>query len=451
MSTTNALPKFLLKESVEDTIIQWQRELNNLVYNLDTAGYLTITGTDAINGKQQLVDQYGINSEFIRWSRNAIANSDFNVKSENDTEGTPEDGFMPMFWAQDGTVLSVQSPKWVGNRSMKIPAGKIVQYNDRGIADAVVNPQVIIDAGYTHARFSFYHYGAALRVKVFDATNERYFNLSQLQGSVTGTEISISEQTAFPGFTSVRFDVTEFGEDCESIRVRFENAGSTDAYINAPQMVYDKTGKWPQAYFPGPISVAMSNGVGIELITINTTSANNSSPLNISTSETTIATIGIDLGASANIPVWWRLNLAPNDALRFTVRVYIDETESHEVVKPYYSDETDEWMGTDYLVGVSSGEHDIKITGQTDSGTVSIGATEGLLEILLIAYGTLSVVPPAPNPEIYAPTLTVPAYLIVDPEITAATRGLFARATAAGSLTVPSAPTVSVKTEVLGP
>lgn len=242
-------PIFKLKETPEDTLTQWARELNHLVEFLDNnGGYLTV-----------------YNSNELAWDRNLIANSEFTVKDDSDTTGTAAAGFIPRFWTISGTAVSVVDNPWLGARTLKISTSSNVTYTPDSITEATVNPQYSIANGNTQMQFTGHIKGGTFNIRAYDQTNSNWFNLTDIDLAKEGTTLSYSASSDFPRQIAFTFDATEFSEDCTDIRLYIENTDASEyVYVNAPQISHGTDNGEAQEYVPGRYNVATINGVSLE-------------------------------------------------------------------------------------------------------------------------------------------------------------------------------------------
>jgi hypothetical protein len=123
-----------------------------------------------------------------------------------------------------------------------------------------VNPQYLPD-GVTQLRLSWWSKLGQCIVKVKDHTNNNYFTLTDPDNN-TGTSITFARNANWePSPDMVSFDVSQNGHaDCVDIRPEFYNISGTEKlYINAPQLTWDRTKKWPQFYVPGKFSEDTEN------------------------------------------------------------------------------------------------------------------------------------------------------------------------------------------------
>jgi hypothetical protein len=247
------LPWFQLKETTEDTIIQWQRQLNNFIEHLtNDGGYITV-----------------YNSDQMGWDRNLIANSEFTARDPDDTTGTASAGFNPRFWTISGTAVSVGDEPWVGARTLKISTSSNVTYNPDGITYATMNPQPSIDNGNNRMRFTAHVKGGTFSIRVYDQTNTSWFSLSDTEYGTRGTTLSYSGSASFPRRVSFSFDATEFSSNCADVRVYIVNTDAAKyVYVNAPQLSHDTDNAEPQEYRPGRYSMASANGVPVESLNL---------------------------------------------------------------------------------------------------------------------------------------------------------------------------------------
>ena len=238
---------------LDESLISLQRLFNHLVDNLNNGGYVDIRGYDAASEKNEvLIDKNGIDPRFLVWSPNLIANSNFLLYQSVD--GKPD------FWqgSVSNSVTSSIDTTFIGARSLKILPGAMAVYtpdSTRGLS--FINPSWIEDMGYKCLRFACYHRSGKMRIKFSKGISSQFFTLTynkEVNGKkqvVKDASITFESNEHWPGVCNVSFEYLEFGA-CNDIRIYIENIDSAQPlYINAPQLIADKNGAYPQLYVPG--------------------------------------------------------------------------------------------------------------------------------------------------------------------------------------------------------
>ena len=205
----------------------------------------TFSGSVTIGneGQKTLIDQYGLDTRFVKWFKNMCYNSSFEV-FDPDTK-------LPAYW--DGGVSSPDS-NFFGDHSLKLePAESSKQ-------TAAINPQWYNSVS-AKTRVSFHKKGGAVKVSVL-AADGTPFTLTDEVGA-TGAYIEYAANT---NWLPESYTVSFTHSTGTSIRVKFENSGSADAYIDGVIVEPDYTGKRPSFYSDGPNSIGTT--AGKEIITV---------------------------------------------------------------------------------------------------------------------------------------------------------------------------------------
>lgn len=201
------------------------------------------SGSVTIDGDEEkiVLDQYGLDTRFIKWFKNMCWNSSFEV-FDSDTGA-------PAYW-DGGTVTS--SSNFFGDHSLKL------EPSESSKQTAAINPQWYNSVS-EKTRVSFHKKGGAVRISVLDA-DDNPFVLTDENGDI-GTYIEYPyNENWVPESYTVSF---EHGE-ATSIRVKCENSDSSlDAYIDGVIVEPDYTGKRPSFYSDGPKSMGTSTGKDI--------------------------------------------------------------------------------------------------------------------------------------------------------------------------------------------
>lgn len=218
---------------------------------VDSSGNVTLRGDikmyDSQGRATTMIDDYGINPEYLDYSKNLIRNSSFEIFNATT--------LLPTFWlgSSIGVVSSADSA-FSGTFSCKIPAGQYVTQS----SEAHINP-AWYGSGVT--RVSFYSKFGQIKAQVYDVTNSRFFTLTKVDGT-TGTSITFDASSNWEGSrVSFSFNPLEAGgATCTEYRVRFENVhASENGYIDCIMAHPDFTGKYPQLYKDGQYSLSGSS------------------------------------------------------------------------------------------------------------------------------------------------------------------------------------------------
>jgi hypothetical protein len=222
--------------------------------NLDTANFspTTIQIVPPEEGKDTVVDPFGINPEYIKFSPNKCYNSSFEVFDSETLK--------PDYWDTDGIVSP--DATFADTYSLKLTAGQGAQQKE-------VDGEGLYDPAWVSwtpdTRFSFRAKGNGGKVTVCVlqggvpqplwvwVTNAKGQKVKQ----TTTSPHAITFDAGVDWPVSLRtFAVTPGGSG--PITLAFVNTGSVDIYIDAITLEPDWTGRWPSFYTHGPHSAPVA-------------------------------------------------------------------------------------------------------------------------------------------------------------------------------------------------
>ena len=193
----------------------------------------------AKNG-EQIVDEYGINPDFVKASQNVVKNSSF--EQFDVSTNTPK------YWTT-GTI-SEDASAFDGAYVLKLTPGQTTQQT----TDAGVFPD---SWGGGNGRLSFYHRGGAINVYII-TTEGRTLPLYDKKDDPTTTVKPVARNDG--GWVRKHFgiDVSSLRAN-EKLLIRFTNTDNIDAFIDAVQMEEDFNGAHPSFYTSGPLEATLSS------------------------------------------------------------------------------------------------------------------------------------------------------------------------------------------------
>lgn len=207
----------------------------------------------------KVMDKNGINPDGLRFYKNMVWNSSFEIFDPITLE--------PIYWT--GGVSDPNS-NFSGSYSLKLLAAEETIQSDQGL----INP-TWFDGGRTRVSFNARKSGAGeLKVEIYDITNGTYFELTpqdhegnMIPGAVTNYYTFTPIDSWLGSGNSFSFDVDSH-VGCVSLAIKFTNTGTGTIYIDDVMLTPDVTGKWPQLYKDGPrstIGIVRDSGTGGEV------------------------------------------------------------------------------------------------------------------------------------------------------------------------------------------
>jgi len=205
------------------------------------------------NGNGIILDQFGMDTKFLKWFKNVCWNSSFEVF--NTTGATPT----PLYW--EGTGYSTGDSSWFGDYSCKLATnGDYIQQT----TTAAVNPNFYDDVvSTTHqTRASFHKKRGAVKIEVFDLDNGNQAYTLSTSATPSSTAITFDYNLNYiPESYSVSFNHFEFGNTTKFI-VKFTNVDDTyDAYVDTVIVEPDYTMRRPSFYTDGIKSTGVNGSL----------------------------------------------------------------------------------------------------------------------------------------------------------------------------------------------
>jgi hypothetical protein len=316
------------------------------------------------SGNSIILDQFGLDTKFIKWFKNMCYNSSFEVFDSTT--------LIPTYW--DGGVSSPDS-NFFETYSLKLTPAQSSKQTGSGI----VNPQWYNSVS-TKTRVSFHKKGGKVKIYVLDGDSaDSAFTLTDEAGN-TGTFI---EYAANYNWVPESYTVSLTHGTSTKIKVRFENTdASADAYIDGVIIEPDYTGKRPSFYTDGPFSEGVGNGQTV----INTVQSRltqsgiaNGAEVVVQTTDIELCSIDLSLDVDSKITVTANVYGIPSDALRHTLTIKLDSVTQKTAQKPFYSTEQDEQTLIHEGITVKSGNHTITLYGKCDEGSFTVATKKAAM------------------------------------------------------------------------
>lgn len=189
---------------------------------------------------QVIVDESGINPDFVKSSQNVVKNSSFEQLDVSTN--------LPKYWTAGAAIEDASA--FDGSHVLKLTPLQATQQT----TDAGIFPD---SWGGGNGRLSFYHRGGAIIVNV-TTTEGRTLPLYDKKGDPAETVKTIARNNG--GWIRKHFgiDVSSLREN-EKLLIKFTNADNIDAFIDAVQMEEDFNGVRPSFYTSGPLEATLSS------------------------------------------------------------------------------------------------------------------------------------------------------------------------------------------------
>lgn len=202
--------------------------------------------------KQKPVDEFGINPEYLKFYPNKCYNSGFEVFDPTTLK--------PKYWDTDGAVST-----WADfddTHSLKLAPGQYAEQKEES-GEGLADPGWWPWCPETRISFRVKGEGGKVRVQVIQAGLP--VNLWQWiksgEDMVKSNPAPYLELGAAPDWpVALRTFAAQTSASGGKIKLRFENTGSVDVYIDAVTIEPDWTGRWPSFYTHGPKSAAVVGG-----------------------------------------------------------------------------------------------------------------------------------------------------------------------------------------------
>lgn len=204
--------------------------------------------------KQQPVDPYGLNPEYIKFYPNKCWNSSFEMFDTVTLK--------PKYWNTTGIVSSYAN--FDNTYSLKLTPGQYAQQTEEsgeGLADPGWWPWCL----ETRISFRVKGNGGKVRVQVLQGSAVPLWVWVQdakgnLVKSNPASYLDFNAASDWP--VALQTFAAQTSPTGGKIALRFENVGTVDVYIDAVTIEPDWTGRWPSFYTHGPKSVAAATGAG---------------------------------------------------------------------------------------------------------------------------------------------------------------------------------------------
>jgi len=207
--------------------------------------------------KPQPVDNYGLNALYLDYYPNKCFNSSFEVFDSTTKK--------PAYWETNGVVFS--DANFDNTYSLRLRSGQYAEQKPDEANLGLVNPAWWAWCnGKTRIALHAKGSGGKVRVSVWQGSGT--VPLAYWTKDAKGNEVEV--QTQPPHYLT--FDAGVDWPNSEitfaalpsvnggSIKLRIDNTGSADVYIDSVLIRADYTGKYPGLYKHGPLSVPVSKG-----------------------------------------------------------------------------------------------------------------------------------------------------------------------------------------------
>ncbi len=182
------------------------------------------------NGEQML-DEFGINADFIKPTQNPVLNSSF--------ESFHMETGSPTHWV--GGKLSNEFPAYSGLTSVMLEPGESIETSP----SATLIP---MSWGYGDGLVSIYMLPGTLRIEVIN--NDRRPVPLVVEGQENATYYDVSHRGGELSWE--RAHVAFKPGNARNIALKFTNKGDSRLFLDAVQIEKNSNGKWPSFYGDGP-------------------------------------------------------------------------------------------------------------------------------------------------------------------------------------------------------
>lgn len=190
-------------------------------------------------GQSVILNAYGIDTNIIKYYKNLVWNSQFEVYRGDDKK--------PDYWSAG---VADPGASFFSSVSLKLEPGQSSQ-----MTGYTINPQWYAVEGFSKTRVSFYRKQGQVKIEVLNEMGENY-TLSDNFGN-SGTSITTPVTN---GWLNSRYTISFVHAERTEAKIKFTNISTSAAYIDAVQLEPDYTGMWPSFYTDGPASLGDGNG-----------------------------------------------------------------------------------------------------------------------------------------------------------------------------------------------
>ena len=232
--------------------LDWLIKGNISTDNLNTGDIQVTVNTEAAD-MPEVADEFGVNNQFVDFYPNMYSNSGM--------ECFDSITLKPDYHDTDG-VVSADS-KFKGDYSLKLEPGQYMeqaQVGGSGFADPDWWSWCVNANGFIQTRITFRAKGSggAIRIRVYQGGN--LCPLWIWSKDADGNDVQIVSDSNLDVAAGVDWPVGEISFVVNTlasggkIKLRIDNIGAVNVYLDAFSITPDWTGKWPQIYKPGPHS-----------------------------------------------------------------------------------------------------------------------------------------------------------------------------------------------------
>ena len=237
-------------DKINDTF----RQLDWLLRRLDRENIPGGIPPEPPPDKPDVVDEYGINDEYLDYYPNKAYNSSFEVFNDKTRK--------PDYWDTSGVVSA--DANFEGGYSLKLTSGQYaIQCEDEtgaGPADPAwwswcngktrIAFQIKSPAGSGQVRVSVWQGGAAVPLSFWVHDDKKDKDVEVITDPPHYLTFPVNKDWVNSRVTFAALPSVSGGR----MKLRFDNVGSVDIYIDAVIIRADWTGKWPGLHKYGPAS-----------------------------------------------------------------------------------------------------------------------------------------------------------------------------------------------------
>jgi len=363
---------------LEDTLAYMFRHIGSdnvpdqsLTFDKLSGGSIDLTGEVAIKGEKEttILDEFGLDTRFIKWGKNFAKNSSFEIFDATT--------LIPKYWSA-GVVTS--GSNFFGTYSMKLAPAQTTE------SSFTANP-TWWNSISKFTRVSFHKKLGATTITVYDQ-DDTAIEITNQDGNY-GTSLEFEYNG---NWVAESYSINFAHGDATNIKVQFENTdGTYDCYLDGLIIEADYTRKRPSFYSDGPYSLGYANGLSSSSSTVYEYRDSNASAVEVTTSETEIATKTITLTGTSDIYISFSAEVNPTSSLRLTAKTYLDEAtpvaRTYQPIMDVYGTGNYVFTYSDIMKDVSAGDVTVSVSMLTDADTVDISANFGVMSLIVVATG----------------------------------------------------------------
>lgn len=203
------------------------------------------------NNQNTIIDEYGINPDFVKKFPNKIINSGFE-KFESLPSSTLQYPGKPLYWIGDGLCTAWSS--FEGDVGLELKPGQSIE---QGMVDQFTHAGADPDWWSSQkTRISFRQKGGKVRVWVKLVANVGEYWLTNDNITPNISSFSLDFDFVDNWENGLRTFIFYPLPNAGKVNIKIQNISPEISYIDAVQIEPDFNGKWPSFYTPGPKSEA---------------------------------------------------------------------------------------------------------------------------------------------------------------------------------------------------